>query len=75
MRQIVALASIVTLVAIVLPGCIWVPVDRGGQGYYGGPTGVSTGVTGMAEAIGAEGTTADRVTRGSRETSGSLRYR
>ena len=37
MRQIVALASMVMLVAIVLSGCIWVPVDRGGPGYYGGP--------------------------------------
>jgi len=37
MRQIVALASIVMLVAIVLSGCIWVPIDRDGPGYYGGP--------------------------------------
>lgn len=36
MRQIVALASILMLVAVVLSGCIWVPVDRGGRGYYGG---------------------------------------
>lgn len=45
MRQIVALASIVTLVAIVLSGCSWVPVDRGRPGYHGGPIGVSAGVT------------------------------
>jgi hypothetical protein len=38
MSQIVALARIVLLVAVVLSGCIWVPPgDHGGRGYYGGP--------------------------------------
>jgi hypothetical protein len=38
MRQIVGVASILMLVALVLSGCIWVPPgDRGGRGYYGGP--------------------------------------
>ena len=37
MRQILALASIAMLVAVVLSGCIWVPVDRDGRGYHGGP--------------------------------------
>ena len=36
MRQILALACMVVLVAIVLSGCIWVPADRGGRDYYGG---------------------------------------
>ena len=35
MRQIVALASIAVLAAIVLSGCIFVPGDRGGRGYNG----------------------------------------
>jgi hypothetical protein len=35
MRQIVALASIVVLVGVVLSGCIFVPGDRGGRGHYG----------------------------------------
>jgi hypothetical protein len=34
MRQ---MASIMMLVAVVLSACIWVPGDRGGRGYYGGP--------------------------------------
>jgi hypothetical protein len=36
MRQILALASMIMLVAIVLSGCVWVPVDREGHDYYGG---------------------------------------